>query len=107
VTLGTVLGPSLMLLPGYWNDKAGGQQLTAAIPTTGAVIWIANATEDEIAGLRNRVIAEHAAAEVETVCFRREAECSDWKLWGQVDNVEALSPELFRWTGTGWEVLPE
>lgn len=81
-------GSSLMVLDGYWQKMAqDGQVLTAAVPREDQLIVIADATEAEIAELRMSAGATY------TYCDR----CRD----------DPLSPDLFRWTGTGWEILPE
>ena len=79
-------GSSLLLLSGYWEQRAqGGQVLTTAIPRKDELIVIEGATAAEIADLRRRAAASHAAA-------------------GPAD--DRLSPELLRWTGADWQVLP-
>lgn len=81
-------GSSLMVLDSYWREMArDGQVLTVAVPREDQLIVIADATEAEIAALRQLAGANF------TYCDT----CRD----------EALSPDLFRWTDGGWQVLPE
>lgn len=77
-------GSSLMVMAGYWQQMAaGGQVLTAAIPRQDELIFIANAKVDDLAALRRKVEAERADG-----------------------GNDLLSPDLFRWTESGWQILP-
>jgi len=77
-------GSSLMLLPRYWQAMAqDAQVLTAAIPQDDALIVIANANPAELSELRQRITRSADAA-----------------------GVRPLSTDLFRWTGSEWQVLP-
>ena len=74
-------GPSLMLVPRIWQGMTQkGQVLTAALPDADELIVLADASTEEIAALRQRLQATADPA--------------------------PLSPELFRWTGSDWQVLP-
>jgi hypothetical protein len=104
LTLGPRFTASLMLSTAYWQERATTGTLVAAIPTDGDLLWIQDATDAEVAALRQRVrlLAEQAE--------RGESEVTEDVTWGgRVGKMRAepLSTDLYRWNGSGWEILPE
>ncbi|VDC29279.1 hypothetical protein [Pseudogemmobacter humi] len=73
---------SLMLLTGFWQQKAAGTDtLIAAVPSRNMLLWLADPDPGETARFRSIV----------ELLFASEP--------------YPVSAGLFRWTGTGWEVL--
>jgi hypothetical protein len=112
-------GSSLMLLPEYWAERAGMGQLVAAIPTADLLIWIADPVPAELSALRTLVGMSGMTRNAGIVLGGLEA----WQagaspeekaaydallaLIGPGEKGEGLSPDLYSWTGAGWETLPE
>ncbi len=102
LALGDTYGSSLMLLPEFWADRAAQGPLTAAIPVEGELYWIAGASPAELDSLRQLARSRHEAA-------RRGEVVVPSKTSGlfPATKLQPISPELFRWTGTGWQVIAE
>lgn len=93
VSLDPKFASSLMFLDEYWDSRAQGKRLIASIPTANELIWIAGASDTEIAVLRQRTSAAYAAGKVARFGPTQEKV------------IEAVSPDLYLWTGGGWAVL--
>lgn len=117
VSLGARFGSSLMLLPEYWQERAAqGQALVAAIPQEDMLIWIADPDPAELAALRALVELSGLGPTIvlgglET--WQADANPAETAAFEALVAMttgprgQPLSPQLYRWTGTGWEVLAE
>lgn len=100
LALGEAYASSLMLLKGYWTERATKGSVTVAVPVEGDLWWIADATEAELAALRQAVQARHAKALAGEIMWTTELK------GGRLTRVlQPLSLDLYRWTGAGWEIL--
>jgi hypothetical protein len=104
VTLGPRFTASLMLSTAYWQERAGTGRLVATIPTDGDLLWTLDATDADLADLRQktRLLNEQAA--------RGESDVMEEVRWGTLVGqmrAQPLSTDLFLWNGSGWDILPE
>jgi len=94
-------GSSLILLESYWNERASKGSVTVAIPVEGELWWTLNADAETLVALRQDARNRFAEAErVDVVKFSWAGGSTKW-----MAGLRPLSPELYRWTGSGWDIL--
>ncbi len=96
-------GSSLILLESYWKERAAEGSVTVAIPVEGELWWTLNADAATLVALRQDV--RNRFVEAERVDVVKVLWAGDSTVW--MNGLRPLSPDLFRWTGAGWEILPE